>query len=287
MNYFRPTQLSDALAWLEDNNAGIVAGCTDLFAATNSQYLQKKSFEQLLDITAIPELCKIELGKETIRIGATVKWREIIESKLPPSFDALKASAREIGSLQIQNSGTLGGNLCNASPAADGVPPLLVLDAKVELASLRGSRQMDLHEFLQGPRQTVIRPDEILSAIIIPTKSAAGISSFLKLGARKYLVISIAMIATRILIKNNRISNISIAVGSCSAVATRLLSVEKALRGASTDIDLFTIISRSLVSKDLMPIDDIRADKHYRTIAARELVIRAITALIEDAETNK
>ena len=291
MNYFRPQKLSQALSWLAQNDAAIAAGCTDLFAATNSQYLQKSESESLLDITAIDGLDTITATNEGIRIGAAVKWSEITNAHLPPAFDSLKAAAREIGSVQIQNSGTIGGNLCNASPAADGVPPLLIVDAQVELASVSGTRTLPLQEFLQGPRRTALRRDEMLISILVPKTSTGGKSTFIKLGARKYLVISIAMVAARLSTRNDRITNAAISIGSCSAVAIRLSGIEMALKDLSIKnlqdgVTLGQLVSAEILARDLLPIDDIRANASYRLTAAREIAIRAIEELVSGGNAS-
>ena len=143
---------------------------------------------------------------------------------------------------QIQNLGTIGGNLCNASPAADGVPCLLSLDASIELLSVNGKRVLKLEDFIKGSRKTELQNNEILSAILIPKEAEIGRSSFLKLGARKYLVISIAMIACKLNLKKDVISEITISVGSCSAVAKRIKSLENLLIGKSIKDELITII---------------------------------------------
>src|SRR6202035_3905975 len=126
-----------------------------------------------------------------IRIGGLTTWTEIVRTPMPRCFDALKSAAREIGGIQIQNRGTVAGNLCNASPAADSVPPLLALDAEVELVSAAGPRRMPLAEFIVGNRKTARQPNEILSQILVPRTVENAASTFLKLGARRYLVISI------------------------------------------------------------------------------------------------
>lgn len=283
MNYFRPSHLPEALDWLAQNNAGIAAGCTDLFAMTGSAHLEKSGYENLLDVTGLDELKGITETGEGYRIGAATSWREIINSELPPSFDGLKAAAREVGSVQIQNSGTIGGNLCNASPAADGVPPLLTLDASVEVISTTQTRTLPLSEFLLGVRKTALQADELLSAILIPHSATNGISNFKKLGARKYLVISIAMVAVRLEIEKDTIRNIAISVGSCSAVATRLSALEEAIRGKSIDLNLSDVIGENEIAAALAPIDDIRADSAYRLTAAREIILRSVSELLGGA----
>ena len=277
MNYFRPQKLSQALSWLADNEAGIAAGCTDLFAATQSQYLQKHDHANLLDVTAIDELKTITTDDDGIKIGAGVSWSEIIAADLPAAFDGLKAAANEIGSVQIQNSATIGGNLCNASPAADGVPPLVTLDAKIELASPSGNRILPILDFLLGPGQSAIKHNEILTHIHLPSESTRGCSSFRKLGARKYLVISIAMVAGRLVVENEQVKDIALCVGSCSATAVRLSAIEAEITGQLVETLLAGNALDDLVSADrlanyLSPIDDIRADAQYRIIAASKMV---------------
>src|SRR6202011_1897467 len=133
-------------------------------------------------VSPVSEPKGFPLDPNYIRIGGLPTWSEIIASSLPRCFDALKSAAREIGGIQIQNRGTMAGNLCNASPAADSVPPLLALDAEVELVSHSGARRMPLQQFILGNRKTQQRPDEILSQIFVPRALENAASTFLKLG---------------------------------------------------------------------------------------------------------
>ena len=254
------------------------AGCTDLFPASERQYLTG----QILDISALSTLRGIAVDEQTVEIGSATTWTDILRAQLPPAFDALKSAAREVGSIQIQNAGTIGGNLCNASPAADGVPCLLTLDAEVELQSAeRGARRLALSDFILGPRQTAIEADELLTKIIVPNHATTGSSSFLKLGARKYLVISIAMVAARLELETDRtIADVAIAVGSCSAVAQRLSDLEQALLGRTASRSLIDTINGRLIDQALAPIDDIRADADYRRDAAVETVKRVLRSLV-------
>lgn len=268
---FRPQDLDEALRIAAEGRATLVAGCTDLYPATEARDLSGL----LLDITAIRSLNGIEETEEGWRIGATTTWTDICRAKLPTAFDGLKAAAREVGSVQIQNAGTIGGNLCNASPAADGVPCLLTVDARVELSSVEGVRCLPLKEFLVGVRKTAIAPNEILTAVLIPHTSATGEGSFMKLGARRYLVISIAMAAARVETRGGRIRRASLAVGSCSAVAKRLPKVEAQLKGIPLT-DAANHIATEQVAAALSPISDIRADAAYRSEVAAELIRRTI-----------
>jgi CO/xanthine dehydrogenase FAD-binding subunit len=191
----------------------------------------------------------------------------------------LQQAARQVGGQQVQNAGTIGGNLCNASPAADGVPPLLALEAEVELVSAAGVRRLLLAEFLLGPRRTALRPGEILAAVLIPEAALCGGSAFVKLGARSHLVISIAMVAARVVLEGGRVTGAAIAVGSCSPVAVRLPTVEAALVGASV-AGAEGRVTAAEVQAALSPIDDVRATAGYRRAAVVELVRRAVAEAV-------
>jgi len=274
--YHRPTTLQEALGLLAGPGLAIVAGCTDLFPATGARGLTGP----VLDITAIAALRGIGEEGDHIRLGATTTWADILHADLPPGFDMLKQAAREVGSVQIQTAGTLAGNICNASPAADGVPCLLALGAEVEIAALGATRRVPLGDFITGVRQTSLRPGEMVTAVLIPRAQTGGQSRFLKLGARAYLVISIAMVAARFEIETGHIRSAALAVGACSAVAQRLPRQEAALIGARADATLIERIEAALITPDLSPIDDIRADATYRAEAAVELIRRAVVDLV-------
>lgn len=275
--YLRPDNLDDALAALAEGDLVRAAGCTDLLAATERKSLPG----DILDLTGINGLRGIVKADRHVRIGGGTTWTDIIRADLPTAFDGLKLAAREVGSIQIQNRGTIAGNLCNASPAADGVPPLLTLNASVELSSVRGVRQLHLADFITGPRQIALDPDEVLTAVLIPKAATRGRSHFLKLGARKYLVISIAMTAARIVIEDGVVAEAALAVGACGPVATRLPATEAALIGAPLDLSRVT---DAMVEDALSPIDDVRADAGYRRTSAAELVRRTLTHFAETAE---
>ena len=192
----------------------------------------------------------------------------------------MKLAAREVGSIQIQNAGTIAGNLCNASPAADGVPPLLVLDAEVELTSRSGPRRVPVSDFITGNRRTWRRPDELLTAIIIPRRYEHAASTFLKLGARRYLVISIAMVSAAIATDDaGRVAWAGIAVGACSAVAKRLPDLETVLIGAPAKAGIGALV-RPEHLRPLSPIDDIRATASYRQEAVLTLVARSLETIV-------
>jgi CO/xanthine dehydrogenase FAD-binding subunit len=272
--YLRPGEIDEAVRALAAGPLTILAGGTDFYPARVGRPL----VDDILDITGIPALRGIAEGEAEYRFGAATTWSELIAAELPPCFDGLKRAAREIGGVQVQNAGTLAGNLCNASPAADGVPCLLALGAEIELSSARATRRLNLAEFITGNRRTARRRDELLTAILVPKPSHPARSTFLKLGARRYLVISIAMVAAIIEIEAGRIAAARIAVGACSVVAQRLPALEQALLGRPVAPGLGAVVAPAHLEA-LASIDDIRGTAAYRDEAALTLVRRALEEL--------
>jgi CO/xanthine dehydrogenase FAD-binding subunit len=272
--YLRPTSQSEALAALAQGGLTVLAGGTDYYPSRVGKALT----DDILDLSAIAGLRGIGEEAQHWRIGATTSWSELIAAELPPLFDGLKQAAREIGGVQIQNAGTLGGNLCNASPAADGVPPLLALDARVEIADTAGSTQVALADFILGNRRTLLRPNQLLTAILVPKPAHAARSHFAKLGAREYLVVSIAMAAATLEVDAGRVRTARLAVGACSPVALRLPPAEAALAGKPCDATLGEFLRPEHLA-ELVPIDDVRASGAYRLDAALTLLRRVLSRL--------
>jgi CO/xanthine dehydrogenase FAD-binding subunit len=229
----------------------------------------------VVDIAGLDELHGIEATDRNWRIGALTRWADIAAADLPPCFDGLRAAARDVGGIQVQNAGTIGGNLCTASPAADGVPNLLALDASVELASPSGRRVVPIEEFLMGYRATALGGDELLTAVLVPRDGEDARAAFLKLGLRRYLVISVVMVAAVVALDERGLVRFGrVAVGACSPVAVRLRSLEDELRGRPAGELAAAVTPEHLA--DLTPIDDVRATAAYRLRAATILVRRAL-----------
>ena len=274
--YSRPKTLDAALHVLAQDGGQILSGGTDFFPALGD----RPAPDRVIDISGLSEIKGIAVEADHIRIGGLTTWSQLVATPLPRCFDALKSAAREIGGIQIQNRGTVAGNLCNASPAADSVPPLLALDAEVELVSEAGTRRLPLADFIVGNRKTLRRPDEILANVIVPRTLDDAASAFLKLGARRYLVISIAMVAAVVKTDNaGRVAEARVAVGSCSAAARRLTALERALVGAPARTGLGAVAAAEHLAQ-LSPIDDVRATASYRNDAALTLVRRALDACV-------
>jgi len=267
--YLRPATIEEALDRL-GAGALLLAGGTDVMVGADETRLRG----DVVDISRLSELRGISRSGEAFRIGGATTWSEIARAELPPAFATLQAAAREVGAIQIQNRGTVAGNLCNASPAADGAPALLALDACVELVSRRGARRMPLASFLTGPRRTQRAADEILSAVVCPAPPATMRSAFLKLGARRYLVISIVMVAVALDIEAETVRAARVVVGACSPVAMRVGAAERRLAGLPARAGLGDAL-RPQDFGALTPIDDLRASADYRRAAALTLARRA------------
>ena len=278
--YAKPKNMGEAISLLASGKWEIVAGGTDLFPSLNEGDV---NFD-ILDISRLAELRGIQETQADWIIGALTTWADLEKTTLPSAFNALLQAGREIGSLQIQNRGTLVGNLCNASPAADGVPPLLVLDAILDLVSTRGSRTIPLSKFIKGNRKTARRSDEIVKCVRIPKENCGGKSAFAKLGSRKYMVISIVMTAAKLEIcKQNLIHKSAISIGACSETAQRMTSIESAINGKSIGEALNAINAEHIANLD--PLSDIRASREYRFHAAQELIKRTLIGC-QNAEDN-
>jgi CO/xanthine dehydrogenase FAD-binding subunit len=271
-SYLRPRTIEEAVAQLAAGPRILLAGGTDYYPARVGRPLD----DDILDITAIPDLTGITDVGDHWRIGALTRWSDLGRADLPPAFDGLKVAARQVGGAQVQNAGTICGNVCNASPAADGMPNLLVLDASVELSAAGSVRTLPVGEFVTGNRATERRADELVTALLIPKVPDGARGSFLKLGTRQYLVISIAMVAVLLVpAADGSVAEARVAVGACSPVAQRLPALEAALRGCVLDAGLADIPDPSHMAP-LNPIDDVRATAAYRLDAALTLLRRAL-----------
>jgi CO/xanthine dehydrogenase FAD-binding subunit len=284
-SYIKPRTLDEAMVLLAAGEARILSGGTDFYPALGDRVVHGP----VVDVSGLGGLRGVSSEAGWFRIGGLTTWSEIIRTPLPRCFDALKSAAREVGGVQIQNRGTVAGNLCNASPAADGVPPLLTLDAEVELVSKIGVRRIPLADFIVGSRKTQRNADELLTAVLVPRALENAASTFVKLGARRYLVISISMVAVVVKLGDSEDEHVGdrkvlearVAVGSCSAVARRLRALEDDLVGASVRDGLGGMVRPEHLAP-LSPIDDVRATAEYRMEASLRLVQRALNSCVEN-----
>jgi len=267
--YHRPTSLEAALAIRRVADVAVIAGGTDIYpAAATRRAWGEPTHKDVLDISAIADLHGIVETAAGWRIGAMVTWTGLRAAALPPIWGGLCAAAAEVGGAQVQNRGTILGNLITASPAGDGIPNLLALDASVEIAG-PVPRLVPVAQFLTGYRATALAAEEIAVALHVPRLPGAR-GGFRKLGARHYLVISIAMVAGVLAVTEGRISAARLAVGACGPVAQRLPALEAALIGVAPGEAAACVRPAHLEA--LTPIDDIRASAAYRRAAALTLL---------------
>ena len=268
----RPASVAQATRLLAARSWAVLAGGTDLYPA----HVGRPIALPVLDIGGIAELRGIRHEGASWTIGATTTWSDVARAELPPLFAALQAAAREVGGVQIQNAGTVAGNLCNASPAADGTPALLAMRARVVLQSARGMRELAVDEFVLGNRRTARADDELVVAVRVPAWSERARSAFAKLGGRRYLTIAVTAVAVVVDVDaDDTVRGAGVAVGSCAPAARRVPALESRLVGARVDGDLGALVAADDLAP-LAPIDDVRGSAAYRIDATRTLLCRAL-----------
>ena len=260
-NYYRVTSLNEALKLINElEDFKVVAGGTDLVMDLKiKRYIPKN----IIDISRVKELDYIVDDGDRIRIGALTKLQEIVDSPIIREKAYVLAEAvNQMASWQIRNIATIGGNLCNASPAADTAPPLYVLNAELKLVSVEGERIVPVTKFFHGPRKTELKKNELLAEIIIPVEKDAGASA-IKLGRRNAFTLSIVAVATLVKVSGNKFTDVRVALNSVAPTPVRATSVEKALTGREVSLEAVEEASK-LVVNDIKPISDVRASADYR-----------------------
>ncbi len=260
-----------------------IAGGTELMVALNTGHLPARSF---LSIQHLPELRFIGAEGNTIRIGAGTTFTDLRQSQtVKAELPLLAQAASWTGSVANQNRGTIGGNLCNASPAADTPPVLLVYDADVALISAEGMRTLPYREFHLGYKRTALRPDELLHSIAVPRRYAGWQMYVRKVGTRQAQAISKTALACGARIENDSIVEVRLGAASLADRPLRLLATEQALLGASVTagaIDRAVRLARAALAREAKPIDDIRSTARYRAAVAANLLEEFLRGLGSD-----
>jgi CO/xanthine dehydrogenase FAD-binding subunit len=229
-----------------------MAGCTDLYVALNFGTLRETNF---LNLWGLDELRRIRTRGSVLSVGALATYTDIIQSRVVSArLPMLVAAAREVGGPQIQNRGTIGGNIANASPAGDTLPVLAAADASIVVSSVRGQRRVPFSEFYVGYRRSVLRPDELITAVEVP--AVRGRQWFRKVGTRAAQAISKIVMAG---IASDRGQPPRIAVGSVAPTVVRLPSTEAALASGASLAD-----AQRILQDEIAPIDDVRSTAEYR-----------------------
>lgn len=273
-----PASLADALALL-GNEPGVwkpFAGGTDLMVLLEGGRLKHRNY---INIWPLKELRGIEANDTHVTLGALTTYTDVqANAILRREFPMLCQAASETGGLAIQNRGTLGGNIVNASPAADSPPALLAYDAEIELVSARGSRWLPYQGFHTGYKQMHIAADELLSRIRMPRNTTGFTHYYRKVGTRKAQAISKVCLAAVGKLDHDRIATTRIAVGSVAPIVVRCVQTENTLRGRTLDEETLEAACKSLL-QEISPIDDIRSTAKYRLQVAKNLLVDFLTQL--------
>ncbi len=278
MDFLRPDNWTDALALRADRpDAVAVRGGTDIMVEMN---FDRRRPGALLDLSGVAELDGWDIDGDGVRLGAGVSYARVI-AELADRLPALAIASRTVGSPQIRNLGTVGGNLGSASPAGDAHPPLLVADAQIEVASVRGTRRVPATDFYRGVKRNALEPDELIAAIWIPV--ATGPQQFAKIGTRNAMVIAVCSLAVALHPESGRVS---VALGSAAPTPRRCAEAEQFAADEFTERRLWTtgaalpdnLVARfgELVAGAATPIDDVRGSAQYRRRALAVLARRLL-----------
>jgi CO/xanthine dehydrogenase FAD-binding subunit len=273
-----PASLNDALALIA-NEPGVwkpFAGGTDLMVLFEAGKLAHRKY---VNIWPLQELRGIEITDEHVTLGALTTYTEVQANEvLQREFPMLCQAASETGGLAIQNRGTLGGNVVNASPAADSPPALLAYDAEIELVSSAGSRRLPYDGFHTGYKQMTMRADELLTRIRLPRNTAGAKQYYRKVGTRKAQAISKVCFAGLARLENTHVADVRVVLGSVAPVVLRCKQTEDAIRGKELSDDTVKLARETLL-REIVPIDDVRSTAGYRLrVAANLLVDFLVTA---------
>jgi CO/xanthine dehydrogenase FAD-binding subunit len=253
-----------------------LAGGTDLMVLLESGKLPHRNF---LNIWKLPELRGIEVAPDSVTIGAATTYSELrSDQTLAREFPLLYRAASETGGLATQNRGTIGGNIANASPAADSPPALLVYDAELELVSSLGSRWRPCHGFYSGYKKMDLRNDELIRRIRLPRSQNSPRQYYRKVGTRRAQAISKVCFAGTASVARGRIADIRIALGSVAPTVLRATATEQSLRGEKLSSAVWRLALDTL-AREIAPVDDIRSTAQYRRRVAQNLLLEFMEML--------
>jgi len=285
----QPGSLAEALEMKKDHRerAKILAGGTDLLVLLKDGKLKAQA---VMSLGRLSELNFIRSeGERGVAIGALVSHSDVAASRIiQQRCPDLAEACAQVGAAQIQNLGTLGGNLCNASPAADAAPPLLLMDALLTLASARGERRVAIHDFFLGPRRTVLEPDEILQEIFVPQPVGRRGATYLKLGRRKAMEIAIVGVGVAIHLNGSDriVSECRIAMSSVAPTPLRARRGEAIFANQEIRDELIEEAAE-VAAEEASPISDVRATRGYRLDMIRVLCRRAAREALARARNHK
>jgi CO/xanthine dehydrogenase FAD-binding subunit len=283
-NYSAPSSIAEAVQLLQHGEATIVAGGTDLTPQTEAGV--REFAATLINIQRIEEMRGISVSNGRYRIGGLTTVTDILESELlAADVPVLVEAADHFASPQIRNASSLAGNLCNASPAGDMVIPLLLLDAEAELVSWSdgsvSTRSVPLSDFFTGPGRTVMKADELMTAVGFAQPGEGYVAAFIKSGPRPALEISTVSMGVAGVVKDGVIHGVRVSIGAVAPIPLRARETEAALEGNKLDEALFELAAET-ASGEVKPIDDVRASSWYRKHLTGVYIRRALETLQGD-----
>ena len=275
MRVLRPKSLPEAINMQKETNGSFIAGGTYSMVEINSD---RFSPEYLIDLSLIDDLYGIKELEDKVYVGALTTFTDLENSEIISKlFPSLSKSASEVGGPQVRNRGTVGGNICAASPAADAAPALLVLDATVEVCGINGARFIPINKFFLAPKKTCLNLDEIVVKIILPKNGST--SGFIKVGKRNALAVSSVNMAMSAVVSENKIASLKIAVGS--AAPTPRLCPKTAAYIMENGTELIKE-AQDILMEEISPIDDRWATAEYRRMVAKNMLEALIAEILEE-----
>jgi CO/xanthine dehydrogenase FAD-binding subunit len=266
-----PASLDEALRILaSDRDARPFAGGTDLMVVLEAGHLPPGRYVSLWAIRELHGIARDDRGG--LVLNALTSFSEIRESPLvADAFPMLALAAREIGGIATQNRATIGGNIANASPAADSPPALLAYDAEIELLSIRGRRRMPYGDFHTGYKKMRLEPGEIVARVVLPSRQVGWRDGYRKVGTRRAQAISKVCLAASVLMDGDDVADVRLALGSIAPTVVRCRAAEDAVRRRTLSEEVIANATRAVLT-DIAPIDDIRSTAQYRSAVAQNLV---------------
>jgi len=282
VDYYFPKDVQEASQWMQQygNKARLIAGGTDLLLLMERQGYHPKA---LIDLTRIPELQRLEVTGDQVLIGSAVTYSRLLKfPALTNGVPFLAKAIRTIGGVQIRNIATLAGNVTNASPAGDSLPPLYCLEAQVGIYGAGGRRSLPIQEFILGVRRTALAPGELVTHLSFQLPSEGWQGVYEKLGLRRAMAIAVASLAMLLKIEAGRICEARLALGAVAPTVIRASQAEAYLQEHALD-ELAIETAAELATQATHPIDDVRASARYRREVVRGLVRRALRAFKPEA----
>jgi xanthine dehydrogenase FAD-binding subunit len=284
--YIRPQSISETLADLDtnENNTRIIAGGTDIIPGFHIESARFRRIKKIIDLQDIKELREINKVSNEIHIGSAVTFSKIFENAIIKSErNLLEQAASTVGSAQIRNRATIGGNFINNAPCADSVPPLLVYDARIVIESLKNVNELPLKEFLIKPYATRLKQNELVTKIILPQLDKTYFGRFYKLGRRRGVAISRISLAVLMSLKGDLIKDFRIASGAVTPIGMRFTNIEKFAKGKKADTPLFIEIAQK-IGKEILDVTGLRWSSLYKLPVVQQKVYQLIEEIFEEAK---